>query len=89
MNTFVPQFMVRLHEKRNCVARHRLESIPSLSRHVVQQGFRCSWKHLFTEKIESGAQSFSPNSARDGRRVCRPSMNFSVTKMQENSIARF
>jgi hypothetical protein len=29
------------------------------------------------------AQSFSPNSARDGRQVCRPDVNFSVTKMQE------
>jgi hypothetical protein len=29
------------------------------------------------------AQSFSPFSARDGRQVCRPAMNFSVTKMQE------
>jgi hypothetical protein len=29
------------------------------------------------------AQSFSHFSARDGRQVCRPAMNFSVTKMQE------
>jgi hypothetical protein len=35
------------------------------------------------------AQSFSPFSARDGRQVCRPAMNFSVTKMQEeNKIAQ-
>jgi hypothetical protein len=35
----------------------------------------------------SVAQSFSPNSAQDGRQVCRPAADFSVTKMQEeNSI---
>jgi hypothetical protein len=33
--------------------------------------------------VEQLAQSFSPNSARDGRQVCRPAGNFSVTKMQE------
>jgi hypothetical protein len=32
------------------------------------------------------AQSFSPNTAQDGRQTCRPPANFSVTKMQkENS----
>jgi hypothetical protein len=35
------------------------------------------------------AQSFSPFSAQDGRQTCRPAMNFSVTKMQEeNKIAQ-
>jgi hypothetical protein len=34
---------------------------------------------------ETIAQSFSPNSARDGRQVCRPAANFSVTKMQEEN----
>jgi hypothetical protein len=35
------------------------------------------------------AQSFSPFFARDGRQTCRPAMNFSVTKMQEeNKIAQ-
>jgi hypothetical protein len=35
------------------------------------------------------AQSFSPFLARDGLQVCRPTMNFSVTKMQEeNKIAQ-
>jgi hypothetical protein len=33
------------------------------------------------------AQSFSPTLAWDGRQVCCPAVNFSVTKMQEeNSI---
>jgi hypothetical protein len=31
------------------------------------------------------AQSFSPNSARDGQQVCHPAANFSVTKIQEES----
>jgi hypothetical protein len=35
------------------------------------------------------AQSFSSFLARDGQQVCRPTMNFSVTKMQEeNKIAQ-
>jgi hypothetical protein len=29
------------------------------------------------------AQSFSPFSAQDGRQVCRPAMNFSVTKCKK------
>jgi hypothetical protein len=32
------------------------------------------------------AQSYSHNSARDGRQTCCPAANFSVTKMQEDSI---
>jgi hypothetical protein len=31
------------------------------------------------------ARSFSPNSAQDGRQVCRPAANFSVTQMQEEN----
>jgi hypothetical protein len=34
-------------------------------------------------RLPTLAQSFSPFLARDGRQVCRPAMNFSVTKMQE------
>jgi hypothetical protein len=35
------------------------------------------------------AQSFSPNSARDGRQVCHPAADFSMTKMQEENFFFF
>jgi hypothetical protein len=48
---------------------------------------KCLLKHSFYLQLfwVILAQSFSPFSAQDGRQVCRPAMNFSVTKMQEES----
>jgi hypothetical protein len=43
------------------------------------------WTNFSAKRQVTIAQSFSPFSARDGRQTCRPAMNFSVTKMQEEN----